>query len=94
MSKLTVYQFGHAGLYMGEAIAHESPREPGSYLMPAGTTPTPLPESWPEDKWPRWDGAVWGLVNRPQVSEPDDPVVKLQNFLSNNPDVAALLNQS
>lgn len=90
---MIVHQFDVAGLYQGEATADESPLEPGVWLMPARTTAVAPPAEWPEDRWPRWNGVAWDLVNRPRPKEQaqDDPVAKLQQFLAANPDVAALL---
>lgn len=90
----TAYQFDAAGLYVGQTVADESPLEPGVYLLPARCTLTAPPEAT-EGKWPRWNGAAWQLVNRPQTAEQpeSDPVAKLRDFLAANPDVASLLQQ-
>ena len=87
------YQFDLAGLYLGETLADESPREPGVYLVPAGCTLTPPPAEVPAGQWPRWNGKAWALIARPApaTAPAEDPVVKLQAFLAQNPDVAALL---
>jgi hypothetical protein len=66
MSK-TVYQANRYGMFCGETVADESPLEPGVYHLPAGTVETAPPASWPDDKWPRWNGSAWELVNRPQA---------------------------
>lgn len=89
----TAYQYDYAGLLVGETEADESPLEPGVYLVPARCTLTPPPAEVPEGKWPRWTGKSWALVNKPaaQESTTEDPVAKLQDFLNQNPDVAALL---
>ncbi len=92
MSK-TVYQTNHAGLYTGTTVADPSPLEPGVFLMPAGTVETPPPESWPEDKWPRWNGAAWQLIPRPQMQAEPTPAEKLAVFLAANPDVQALIQE-
>lgn len=95
MSTKPAYQFDHAGLYAGDTVADESPMEPGVFLLPARCTFEPPPETWPDDRWPRWNGAAWRLVNKPRppapVAEVDDPVEKLRQFLEDNPDVAELL---
>lgn len=90
---MIAYQYDRAGLYQGETLADESPLEPGVYLLPARCTFVAPPAQIPDDRWPRWNGVAWGLVNRPQLqpSAEDDPVAKLQQFLAANPDVAALL---
>lgn len=92
MSAKKAYQFDEAGLLAGVTEADESPLEPGVFLLPARCTLTPPPEGVPADKWPRWNGVSWNLVNR-SVSGADEPspVEKLRAFLSSNPDVAQLL---
>lgn len=94
---MNAFQFDHAGLYAGTTEADESPLEPGVYLLPARCTLTPPPADVPANKWPRWNGSTWQLVNRPApapAAEPEDPVAKLQAFLTQNPDVAALLSNT
>lgn len=92
MSAKTAYQFDLAGLYLCETVAHESPLEPGVFHVPARCTLTPPPADVPDDKWPRWNGSSWDIVIRPQASKvANDPLTKLQAFLSDNPDVAALI---
>lgn len=92
MATKTVYQYDLAGLYQNTTQADESPLEPGIYHIPARCTKVPPPEEIPDDKWPRWNGSEWELVNRPVPGEVENPVEKLQTFLDENPDVAALLN--
>lgn len=95
MNLKTAYQADTAGLYVGTTHADESPMEPGVFLLPARATFTAPPESWPDDKWPRWDGTQWVLVTRPKVgSTPIDPLAKLKEFLAGNPDVAKLIGNS
>ncbi|GAA4087356.1 hypothetical protein [Zhongshania borealis] len=89
---MLVYQYDYAGLYLGETTADESPLEEGKYLMPARCTATPPPTEIPEGKHPRWAGSAWDLVNAPVSAPPEDPIVKLQEFLAQNPDVAALIS--
>ena len=89
----TAYQTTPAGLLLGPVEADESPLEPGVYLLPAGAVETPPPDDWPEDKWPRWTGAAWALVNRPRQPEQPSAAAKLGSFLANNPDVAALIEE-
>lgn len=94
---MQAYQYDRAGLYAGTTEADESPLEPGVYLLPARCTLTPPPADVPANKWPRWNGSAWQLVNRPApapAAEPEDPVAKLQAFLAQNPDVAALLSNT
>lgn len=65
-------------MYMGETIADESPMEPGVWLMPAGTVETAPPAQWPDDKWPRWNGATWDLIACPAPVNPSDPLAILE----------------
>lgn len=91
---MIAYQYDRAGLYQGETIADESPMEPGVHLLPARCTLKAPPAEIPADRWPRWNGVAWDLVNRPRPAAApaeEDPVAKLQAFLAANPDVAALL---
>lgn len=90
---MIVYQYNTAGLYQGENDADESPLEPGVLLMPARTTRTPPPTDIPAGRWPRWNGVAWELATKPQAAAPIDPAAKLQAFLNENPDVAALIEQ-
>jgi len=85
----TAYQFNHAGLLVGTSEADESPMEPGVFLLPSGCTFTAPPSEVPDDQWPRWNGTKWELVNRPHPAAPENPLAKLQAFLSANPDVVA-----
>ncbi|CAG2144384.1 hypothetical protein LMG31506_02994 [Cupriavidus yeoncheonensis] len=94
MSTKTVYQLDVAGHFAGETLADESPLEPGVWLIPRGCIEIPPPNEWPEDKWPRWNGAEWQLVTKPQPAELPDPAEKLRAFLQANPDVAALVSQA
>lgn len=78
----------------GETLADESPLEPGVYLVPAGAVLVAPPPSWPDDKWPRWNGSVWSLVTKLQPAKYNDPAAKLREFLAANPDVAELIGTS
>lgn len=96
MNTKTAYQYDVAGLYYGETVADESPLEPGVYLVPALCTLTPPPATWPESKWPRWNGRKWALIKKPVVPEPaaePTPEEKLRRFLAENPDVSNLISQ-
>ncbi len=88
---MKAFQLNRAGLYMTEVEKDESPLEPGIYHMPAGCIDTPPPAEWPEDKWPRWNGTEWQLVNRPTQQAEPSATEKLAAFLEANPDVAALV---
>lgn len=90
---LTVYQYDSAGLYAGDTLADESPLEPGVYLYPARSTATPPPEH-SDDQWPRWNGVSWQLIPKPTMPPAPSAAEKLAAFLSQNPDVAALVSGS
>ncbi len=93
MTTKTVYQTDRAGHYLCETLADESPLQPGVFLIPAGAVDTAPPAEWPDEKWPRWNGAAWDLVTMPAAVAANDnsAVAKLQAFLAANPDVAALI---
>jgi hypothetical protein len=63
MDGMTVYQTNAAGVYVGEALARESPLEPGVYLIPARAV-TVAPPAVPEGHAVVWDEAAgaWSLV--------------------------------
>lgn len=91
---MNVFQTDRAGHYVGSTTADASPLEEGVFLIPAGCIEVAPPDTWPDDKWPRWNGASWDLVTKPAAAaQIEDPVAKLQAFLAANPDVAAILNQ-
>lgn len=89
---MLAYQYDTAGLYAGQTEADESPLEPGIYHLPARSTLEPPPAEWPDDRWPRFNGAAWDLVNKPEPTAGPDPLAKLAAFLQENPDVAALID--
>lgn len=94
MNTKTVYQMDPSGLYVGATVADESPLEPGVWLLPARTVESEPPAEWPDNKWPRWNGSAWTLVNKPvpaAAANDNDPVAKMMAFLDANPDVAAYL---
>lgn len=78
MTTKTVFQIDRAGMYMGETIADESPLEPGVWIMPAGTTSVCPPESWPDDKWPRFNGSAWDIVTKGVPVAANDPLAILE----------------
>ena len=94
MNTKTVFQTDRAGHYTGQTEADESPLEPDVFLIPAGAVEAAPPDSWAEDKWPRWNGTRWELVTKPSAANDNNPVAKLQAFLAANPDVAALLQNN
>ena len=93
MTTKTAYQFDAAGVFIGTTEADESPLEAGVFLLPARCTYIAPPDDLPADKWPRWNGFAWSLVNRPTTgtAEPENALAKLQAFLNAIPDVAGLL---
>jgi hypothetical protein len=91
MNIKVVYQVDSSGMFLCETTADESPLEPGVWHMPARTVEPAPPPKWPDDKWPRWNGANWTLASRPTPPTPEDPVEKLRAFLDANPDVAQYL---
>ena len=92
MSTKPAFQTDSAGHFVCETVADESPLEPGVYLVPSGAVLDAPPASWPDDKWPRWNGTRWELVTKPATTETKTNATdKLKAFLSENPDVAAIL---
>lgn len=99
MTTKTVFQTDSAGHYIGNTEADEDPMQPGAFLVPRGCVEEAPPDTWPADSWPRWTRTGWELIPRPAAAKqvednakpPEDPVAKLQAFLSANPDVAALV---
>jgi len=70
----TVYQLDQNGTYIGETVAHESPLEPGVYLIPGGCVEAEPPET-NKNQVAVWDG-VWTLVNVPEPEEPKEPTAE------------------
>lgn len=62
MTSKTVFQTDHLGLYVGEALAENSPMEPGVWLLPRGCTDV-APPVIPEHKAAYWDGLEWHLID-------------------------------
>lgn len=87
----TVYLYDSMGFFTGSALADPSPLESDVYILPANATmdAPPAPE---EGKQARWNGSHWVNVTT-QIGDDAVAVNKLKEFLSNNPDVAALLTK-
>jgi hypothetical protein len=74
----TLVQLDSEGFFVGLAVARESPREPGIYLMPALTVDAAIPEI-PKGQRARWDGEVFVLEDilpapeAPPELEPEPP---------------------
>lgn len=62
MNSKNVYQTNHLGLYVGPAMADESPLEPGVFLMPGGCVEMAPPEA-PQGKIQQWNGKRWQLLD-------------------------------
>lgn len=93
MTAKAAYQFNSAGVFIGTTDADESPMEAGVFLLPAGCTFAEPPAAT-TGKVARWNGSTWALVNAPSTPADavENPLAKLQAFLTANPDVAGLLN--
>ena len=65
MSKpIDVYQADHDGFYVGPVKAYSDPKNPGSWLIPAGAVEVPVPAKPWGMKWPQWAGYKWKMVDR------------------------------
>ncbi|TDR82217.1 hypothetical protein [Paludibacterium purpuratum] len=81
MNTKTVYQCDAAGVYAGETVAHESPLEPGVFLIPAGAVQT-APPTIPAGQRAIWmtDSQSWRLEAVP-VDPPPAPPAQTQTDL-------------
>ncbi len=101
MTQKLVSQLDGSGFFVALTVADESPLEPGVWLMPARTVSALPPghenaqgvfvPSWEDGKWPLWNGSAFVLVDRQEIESGPSPTEKLRLFLSQNPDVAALV---
>jgi hypothetical protein len=90
----TVYQLNQNGEYTGETIAHESPLEPGVYLIPRGCVETAPPET-EKGQVAVWDG-VWTLVDVPEPEKPKEPTAKeiaAQKVAARKAEILGLLDE-
>jgi hypothetical protein len=90
----TVYQLDQTGAYLGETIAHESPLEPGVYLIPGGCVEIAPPET-KEGEVAIWDG-VWTLVDLPEPEKPKEPTAEelaAQKVAARKAEIFGLLNE-
>jgi hypothetical protein len=90
----TVYQLDQTGAYLGETIAHESPLEPGVYLIPGGCVETAPPET-KEGQVTVWDG-VWTLVDLPEPEKPKEPTAEelaAQKVAARKAEILGLLDE-
>ena len=89
----TVYQLDQNGTYIGETVAHESPLEPGIYLIPGGCIETAPPET-KENQVAVWHG-VWTLVDVPEPEKPKEPTAEelaAQKVAARKAEILGLLN--
>lgn len=89
-----VFQIDAAGHYAGKTTADESPLEPGVFHIPAGCIEVEPPRTWLASQWPRWNGAAWELVAKPNAPATKTATQKLADFLAANPDVQELIANS
>lgn len=67
-----VSQLDADGYFVGEAIAHESPLEPGVYLIPAGAVDRAPPKTEPGRRYRLWsDGWRGEAVPAPPAPPPE-----------------------
>lgn len=86
-----VYLYDQMGFFTGSTLADPSPLESGVYLYPPFSTEKEPPAA-PEGQKARWNGSKWALVPV-QIDDAQVAINKLQEFINNNPDVAALLSK-
>lgn len=68
----TVVQLDDQGYFVGTTVADESPLDPGTFLMPAGTVDTEAPDI-PEGMRAKWrDSWVMEAAPQPNVAQPAD----------------------
>lgn len=79
----TVVQLDSDGYFVGTTTADESPKEPGVYLMPAGTVDTEAP-AVPDGQRAKWDnGWVFEDIPAPVVEEVEEWVDPLEPWERN-----------
>ncbi len=88
-----VYQTDDAGNLIGDVMADQSPLERNVWLIPAGAVTLAPPLTWPDNRWPRWNGTKWILVPKAVEADRSAAVEKLKAFLRENPDVVAVIDQ-
>lgn len=64
MDSKLVYQVDDHGIYVGPAVADQSPLEPGAWLIPAGCVLEEPPKA-PAGMTCKWDGLQWLHVEVP-----------------------------
>ena len=88
---MKTHSFDFGGFYIGSEDADPDPMNEGAFLLPARATFVPPPEPIPDGQWPRWNGAEWQLAAKPAAATALTPIEKLAQFLTDNPDVADLI---
>lgn len=71
MKTKTVSQIDQNGYYVGEAIAYESPREPGAFLIPGGAIDREPPRTIEPGKRYRPWGTGWRAEDIPAPPAPE-----------------------
>lgn len=71
MKTKTVYQTSN-GIYIGEAVAHESPLEPGVFHIPGGCVEV-QPPLLSENQKARWTGKAWEVETLPKPEAKPEP---------------------
>lgn len=75
-----VYQLNDQGYLVGETLAHQSPLEPGVFLLPGGCIEN-HPPAIPEGFRARWTNDEWVLEPIPAPPEPEPiPEVSLTSL--------------
>lgn len=78
-----VAQLDSNGYFVGMTTADESPKEPGIYLMPAGTVEAEAPEI-PENHKAKWNnGWTFEAIPEPVVEEVEELVDPLEPWERN-----------
>lgn len=72
MKTKTVSQLDESGYYLGETVAHESPLQPGHYLIPAGAIDRAPPTPQPGRRHRPW-GTGWRAEDIPPPPPPPPP---------------------
>ena len=93
MKTKPAYQLNANGFYIGETVADASPLEVDVWLVPSGAVMIAPPLTWPDNKWPRFNGKKWVLDTFRIEPVAESPVAHLMKFLADNPELAALLKQ-
>jgi hypothetical protein len=66
----TVSQIDDQGRFIGSTTADQSPREPGVFLLPAGSVDAP-PPNVPPGMFAQWNGSSFDLIAEPAPEHPE-----------------------